>query len=179
MRSVVTVGAAVLAATIAVKAQPSKTLTGETSTITATVEAIERSTREVTLKNEDGTYEVLKVPADAPRFDTLKVGDKVKARYYETITIRLKPEGEPAIDTSGKAVTRPDGTTATTLANQRAITATITQLDPTLPSITFKGPNGWTYSSKVQDKKAIEKVKVGDRVDITWTAATLVSFESM
>lgn len=177
MRGFVVTGAVVLAATMAVKAQPTKTVTGEVSTFTASVEAIERSTREVTLKKEDGTYSVLKVPADAPRFDTLKVGDKVKARYYETITLRLKPEGEPAIDTSGKAVTRPDGTTATTLANQRSITATITQLDRKIPSITFKGPNGWTYSSKVEDKKALEKVKVGDRVDITWTAATLMSFE--
>jgi len=177
MRGSVTAGAAILAATMAVQAQPSKTLTGEVSTFTASVEAIERSTREVTLKKEDGTYSVLKVPADAPRFDALKVGDKVKARYYETITIRLKPEGEPAIDTAAKATTRPDGTTATTLANQRAITATITQLDRAIPSITFKGPNGWTYSSKVEDKKALEKVKVGDRVDITWTAATLVSFD--
>ncbi len=166
MHGFVATSAVVLAATMAVNAQPTKTVTGEVSTFTASVEAIERSTREVTLKKEDGTYSVLKVPADAPRFDTLKVGDKVKARYYETITLRLKPEGEPAIDTSGKAVTRPDGTTAT-----------ITQLDRKIPSITFKGPNGWTYSSKVEDKKALEKVKVGDRVDITWTAATLMSFE--
>jgi hypothetical protein len=29
----------------------------------------------------------------------------------------------------------------------------------------------------VEDKKALAKVKVGDKVDITWTAATLVSFD--
>ena len=62
----------------------------------------------------------------------------------------------------------------TTIAKQRTITATITQLDPKVPSITFKGPNNWTYSSKVQDPKAIQNVKVGDKVDITWTEAVLV-----
>ena len=43
------------------------------------------------------------------------------------------------------------------------------------PSITFTGPNGWKYTSKVQDKAALAKVKVGDKVDIVWTEAVLVS----
>jgi hypothetical protein len=29
----------------------------------------------------------------------------------------------------------------------------------------------------VEDKKALATVKVGDKVDITWTAAMLVSFQ--
>jgi hypothetical protein len=69
---------------------------------------------------------------------------------------------------------RPGGTAAT----QRTITATITALDPKVLSITFSGPNGWKYSSRVADMKAIEKVKVGDRVDITWTAAVMISVEA-
>jgi hypothetical protein len=40
--------------------------------------------------------------------------------------------------------------------------------------ITFTGPNNWRYSSRVEDKKALATVKVGDRVDITWTDALLV-----
>ena len=44
-----------------------------------------------------------------------------------------------------------------------------------VPSISLSGPRGWSYSSKVQDKKALEQVKVGDKVDITWTEAILVS----
>ena len=67
---------------------------------------------------------------------------------------------------------------AGTLASQRAITATITAIDPNVPSITFTGPNGWKYSSRVQDTAALAKVKVGDKVDITWTTAALVSFEA-
>jgi hypothetical protein len=40
-----------------------------------------------------------------------------------------------------------------------------------VPSITFKGPKGWKYSRRVADKDALEKVKVGDQVDFTWTGA--------
>ena len=36
---------------------------------------------------------------------------------------------------------------------------------------------GWKCSSRVQDTAALAKVKVGDKVDITWTEAMLVSLE--
>jgi hypothetical protein len=173
----VVVGA--LAGTSAVKAQV-KTLTGETSNMTATVEAIDQSRREVTLKKEDGTYHVLKVPADVKRLEELKVGDTVKVRSYENIVLRLKQPGEPDVDTASKSTTpAAGGQPAGTMAGQRTITATITAIDPSVPSITFSGPNKWSYSSKVQDTAALAKVKVGDRVDITWTDATLVSWEPL
>ena len=66
---------------------------------------------------------------------------------------------------------------AGTASRQRTITATIAAIDQAVPSITFTGPNGWKYSSRVEDKKALEKVKVGDRLDITWTEALILSVE--
>jgi len=156
-----------------------KTLTGEQKTVTATVEAIERSTRSVTLKEQNGEYTEVTVPADVKRFDTLKVGDRITAKYYENIVLRLKLPGEKAQDTDTAAVTptvgaKPGGTAAL----QRTITTTITHIDPKVPSISFSGPNGWKYSSRVQDKAALAKVKVGDRLDITWTTAVLISVDT-
>jgi hypothetical protein len=169
-----------LSGTSAASAQVSKTLTGEVSNVTATVEAIDQSRREVTLKKEDGTYEVLRVPDNVKRFESLKVGDTLKIRYYENIVLRLKEPGEPDVNTTVKSTTpAAGGEPAGTKAAQRTITATITAIDPKVPSITFTGPKNWSYSSRVEDTKALAKVKVGDRVDITWTAATLMSFESL
>jgi hypothetical protein len=158
-------------------AQVTKTLTGEMRTETATVEAIEKSTREVTLKKSDGTYTVARVGKEIKRFDTLKIGDKITARYYDNIVLRLKAPGEADKDTVSAGKTRAAEGKAGTAAAQRTITATITAIDRAVPSITFTGPNNWTYSSRVEDTKALAKVKVGDRVDITWTAAMLLSFE--
>ncbi len=154
-----------------------KTVTGETQTVNATVEAIDQSRREVTLKKEDGTYEVLNVPKSVKRFDALKVGDTLSVRYYENIVFRVKPEGEPDVNTASGGVVpaageKPKGT----MSGQRTITAKITAIDQAVPSIAFTGPNGWNYSTRVEDKAALAKVKVGDRVDITWTAAAVVSF---
>jgi hypothetical protein len=157
----------------------SKTVTGETKTVTATIEAIEQSSRSVTLKKDDGEYVTVVAPREVTKFNQMKVGDKLTIKYYENIVLRLKKPGEKDVDADSAALTpstnvKPGATAAT----QRTITATITQLDPAIPSITFTGPNGWKYSSKVQDKEAIKSVKVGDKVDITWTEAMLISVDA-
>ena len=134
----------------------SKTIEGERTTVQATVEAIEQSTRTVTLRDPKG--------------------DTITATYYETMTLRVKAAGEPDVDTLHDKVTPGSGAKpGATSAKQRAITAVISEIDPAVPSISFKGPNAWSYSTKVHDKKALAQVKVGDRVDIIWTEAVLVS----
>ena len=115
---------------------------------------------------------------DITRFAELKLGDTVNVRYYDNVVIRVKQPGESEVisgarGTTGSEQVLPGGTRA----KQVTITATITAIDPTTPSITFTGPNGWKYSSRVQDTEALAKVKVGDKVDIVWTEAVLVSVE--
>lgn len=175
-----TILAAALATACAANvAAQTKTITGEMKTATATVESIERSSRQVTLKEDNGDYSTIVVPPENKRFDTIKVGDKVTARYWENIVLRLKLPGEKAVDTETAAVTPSGGAKAGgTAATQRTITATITRIDPKTPSITFTGPNNWRYSSRVQDRDMLKKVKVGDRVDITWTEAVMISLEA-
>jgi hypothetical protein len=156
----------------------SRTVRSEMRTETGTIEAIEASTRTLTLKKADGTFVTTVAGPDIARFAELKLGDTVNVRYYENVVLRLKQPGESDVVSSVKGTTGseqllPGGTRA----KQVTITATITAIDPAAPSITFTGPNGWKYSSKVQDTEALAKVKVGDKVDIVWTEATLVSVE--
>jgi hypothetical protein len=153
-----------------------KILPGETQTKTATVEAIEQASRSVTVRDDKGDLHTITVPKSVERFSDVKIGDKLTVTYYDTITIRKKDAGEPDVDTLSGAKTPTSGAKpAGTAAVQRTITATIDNIDMNVPSISFKGPRGWNYSSKVKDKAALSQVKVGDRVDITWTEAMLVS----
>jgi hypothetical protein len=156
----------------------SRTVRSEMRTETAVVEAIEAGTRTVTLRRPDGTFVTTVAGPDIKRFDELKVGDKVTARYYENLIIRLKQPGEAETDSRVKATTGseqvlPGGTKA----RQVKITATISAIDMNMSTVTFTGPNGWKYVSKVQDTEALAKVKVGDKVEIVWTEAMLVSLE--
>ena len=172
------VAAAVLVPMASTALAQSKTITSEMRTETGTVEAIEAATRTVTLKKPDGTYVTTVAGSDIKRFDEIKIGDKVTARFYENVVVMLKRPGEPEVDTGATGTTGseqvlPGGTRA----KQRTITATITAIDTNTPSVTFAGPNGWKYTSRVQDKAALAKAKVGDKVDIVWTEAVLVSVE--
>ena len=155
----------------------SKVIEGESKTITATVEAIDATNRTLTVKGPEGNFVPITVPKSVTRFNEIKVGDTISARYYDNIIIRLKPAGEAGVDTTTEGVTKGTGAApAATAATQRTITATITSIDPKVPSISFKGEKvQFTYWSRVADKAALAKVKVGDRVDITWTEALTVS----
>jgi hypothetical protein len=167
----------VLVATAGAAGAQTKTLEGEAVTATVTIEAIEQSSRTMTVKDSKGIYETVDVPRELTRFSELKVGDKITARYYENVVVRLKKPGEAAVDVSSDAVTksgRPGGTAAT----QRTITATVTARDPKTRSVTVSGPNGYTYSRKIADKKAFEALQVGERIDMTWTNALLLSVDS-
>ena len=173
-----TIAAAVLASMPGTAMAQSKTITSEMRVETGTVEAIEASSRTVTLKKADGTFVTTVAGPDVKRFEEIKIGDKVTARYYDNVVVRVKQPGDADTDlstrgTSGSDQVLPGGTRA----KQRTISATVTAIDPNTPSITFTGPNGWKYTSKVQDTQALAKAKVGEKVDIIWTEAVLVSVE--
>jgi hypothetical protein len=173
---------AVLAGLVLMSAPPTvsaqvKTVPEEKITATAVIEAIEGKTRTLTVRNEDGTVETLVAPPGVARFDALKVGDKLTVTYYSSLIVRLKKPGEAAVDVDHPAITPSEGSKpGGTIANQRTLTVTITAIDPKVPSITVKSANGWTYSRKVNDKKALAQVKVGDKLDLTWNDAVLISF---
>ena len=177
-RLVVGIAAVVLVSMAGKALAQSKTVRSEMRTETAVVESIDAANRTVTLKKPDGTFTTVTAGPDIKRFAEVKVGDKVTAKYYENVVIRVKAPGESDVVSSAKATTGseqvlPGGTKA----KQVTITATIAAIDMNAPTITFTGPNGWKYTSKVQDKEALAKVKVGDKVDIVWTEAVLVSVE--
>ena len=156
-----------------------KTIPVDTVTRTVTIEGIEQSKRLLTVKAPDGTHDILQVPEGFTRFGELKVGDTITARYHSSLILRLKPAGEAAVNSEEAAATPGTGKApGGTVALQRTLTVTVEAIDLKAPTITVKGPNGWTYTSRVNDTKALAKVKVGDRLDVTWNDAVLISVAS-
>jgi len=60
---------------------------------------------------------------------------------------------------------------------QRTMTAHVDSIDKSTSSMTFVGPNGWKYSRHVVDPAVLEKVKIGDAVDVTWNTDLKVVVE--
>ena len=178
MKAILSASALVLALSLPGWAQVQKTLPTQTVTISGTVETIDQAKRVVTIKASDGKFHTVDVPQDAKRFNEVKVGDKVSITYNNTVSARLKPPGEAPVDTGTATTTagqqaRPGGTAVV----ERTMTATVDAIDKSASSITFVGPNGWKYSRRVVDPSVFDKVKVGDKVDITWDTNVTVSMQ--
>ena len=168
-----------LALSISSWAQEVKQLPTQTVTIAGTVATIDHAKRVVNIKTSDGKFETVDVPAGAKRFDELKVGDKVSLTYNNNVSARLKPPGEAAVDTGNTTTTtagqqaRPGGTATV----QRTMTVTVDAIDKSASSMTFSGPNGWKYSRHIVDPTVFDKVKVGDKIDITWNTDVTVAVQ--
>jgi hypothetical protein len=168
----------VLALSLPSWAQEVRQLPTQTITLSGTVATIDHNNRIVHIKKADGSFETVDVPPGAKRFDELKVGDKVSITYNNNVSARLKPPGEAPVNTQTGTTTagqgeRPGGTASV----QRTMTATIDAIDKSASAITFTGPNGWKYSRHIVDPTVLDKVKVGDKVDITWNTDVTVAVQ--
>jgi hypothetical protein len=154
-----------------------KELPTETKTIAGTVETIDQGKRAMNIKTADGEFVAVNVPESVTRFHDLKVGDHVKATYNNNVMVRLKPPGEPDVNTAQNDYSK-GGEPSRTQVLIRKMTASIVGIDKGASSISFEGPNGWKYSRRVVDPTVFDQVKVGDKVDITWNTDLTLSVGS-
>ncbi len=180
IRTAVVILLALVLVPAAARAQKKTKSTGGVASVTATIAAIDAANRLVTLKDEAGATEVIYAGPNVKRFDALKVGDKVTFRYHESIVLQLHKAGSPAPAPATTAgVTRTPGEKpGGTMAKQLTASVTVVSVDEANSAITVKAEDGTTFTSHVENKKDLEDVKAGDRIDITYTQALAISVES-
>ena len=181
IRTIKTLAATLLLAPSFALAQttPGTVTKSGTVSASATIQAIDSTSRSLTLRNEKGEEDTFQVGPEMKRFDELKVGDKVKVTYNESIVFQVRKPGDkpPATgDTAGYSAGK-GKLPAGTLGAQQRTTVTVKAIDPKAPSITVVTEDGRTVTRRIEDPKNLEGVKVGDRIDITYTQALLVSIE--
>jgi hypothetical protein len=145
-----------------------------------TIEAIDPTTRTLTLKNDEGEADTFKVGPEMKRFDELKVGDKVNVSYYESLVFDLRKPGEPSVPTTttaGASKGAESKLPAGAVGAQQTMTVTVKAVDMNVPSITVDTADGRTVTRKIKDRKNLQGVSVGDRIDITYTQALLMNVE--
>jgi hypothetical protein len=171
---------ALVLAVVSVASAQKPVTQGAEVTETFTIGAIDYQGRLLTLKDKNGITEVLVAGPEIQRFNELKAGDTVTFRYYESVLYAVRPAGQPAPVTPGQpAVVRDKGPRpGGTLSEQLTTTVTVTAIDPKVPSLTVRTAEGRTLGFTIQDKKNIEGLKVGDKVDITYTRALAIRVES-
>jgi len=147
-----------------------------TTKATLTITAIDQKTRSVTLRAANGDEDTFTVGPAVQRFNQLKVGDKINATYQESLVFELKKPGAPAA-TTGTTVgaERYKSVTGGALGAAHTVSVTVKAVDMNASSITVVKPDGHAVTRKVQDKKNLENVKPGDRIDITYSEALILT----
>jgi Cu/Ag efflux protein CusF len=161
-------------------ALPSGTLGESAVTVTATVEKIDLQKRLVTLKGPDGKSVTMKVDESVRNLPQVKVGDEVKAVYYQSIAYEVKPasHGAPGVTTAEQVDRAKLGEMPGAVgARAVTVTATITDVDRQNNTVTLQGPDGNLVTVKARYPEKLKQVKKGDLVDITYTEALAIGVQ--
>jgi Cu/Ag efflux protein CusF len=178
MKNPIAVFALITALPAVAAAQKPITETASTE-LSATIVAIDRSTRAITLKDKSGATQTIEAGPGVKRFDELKVGDTITFRYYESVAYNIRKPGQPGNAPQGTGAEtvvhgsgpRPGGT----VSRQETATVVVKEIDRQVPYVTVLRDDGHTVTFKVEDKKYLEGLQVGDRVEVTYTVALMIS----
>lgn len=147
--------------------------------VSAKVEAINKETREITLKGPEGNVVTVTAGPEVRNFDQIKAGDMVSARYIEALTLTLKKDGKDVVAaTTDEAMERAEAgeTPAGAAARRIEVTADVIGVNEMTQTITLRGPNR-TVDLKLRDPEQFKLVKVGDQVQATYTEAVAIALE--
>jgi hypothetical protein len=159
--------------TVVASSAPGKAAIARMSEVTATVVAIDKATRTVTLKGPKGKTKDIVAGDEVKNFDQITVGDSVVVKYMEALSLELskaKVSGdlkEKAAAARAKPGERPAGA----VGREISALAEVVAVNPKASTISLKGPRGNTVELNVQNPEQFKVVKVGDKVEVVYTEA--------
>ena len=151
----------------------------QTMNVTATISAIDKATRDVTLKGPKGNEITLTAGPEVKKFDSLKVGDQVDVQYVEAVTLELKKGGGMVVartEQKGAVGSKPGERPAGAVGRQVTIVADVIAVDPATQMVTLKGPQR-TVDLKIPDPEQFKRIAKGDQVEAKYTQAVALAVE--
>lgn len=149
--------------------------------VTADVVAIDKVGRIVTLIGPEGNKVDIEAGDEVRNFDQIKLGDKVKVTYYESVALYLGiPGSQPEVDATQAVVRaaegeRPGGMVARTID----VSASVRAIDRKKRELTLKLADGDVVKIEVDPSvKAFDTLKVGDSIHARLTRALAIAVEA-
>jgi len=158
---------------------PGKAVIAETIKIGATITAIDKPTRDVTLKGPQGNLLTVTAGPEVKNFDQLKVGDQVQLAFVEALTLELKKGGKLVVgrtEQAGAAAAKPGAAPGGAIGRQVTVVADVVAVDPAKQVVTLKGPKQ-TVDLRVPDPEQFRNIAKGDQVEAKFTQAVAVAVE--
>src|SRR5262249_33790328 len=144
----------------------------ETTTGQGSVLKIDKAHREVWIKMADGDTAIVECGQEVKNFAQIAVGDVVKVKYTETLTVHVEDKGVPAVGVESATGTAKPG-------QKLKVSATITAIDQAKGAVTLKDSEGQETIVYPQKKENLAKVKVGQLVVFTYEEAVAASVEKV
>jgi hypothetical protein len=177
--AVIAVPAAAQNGGVAVSSTPGQVSVTQAAHISATITAIDKPTRDVTLKGPKGKELTLTAGPEVKNFDKFKVGDLVNATYVEALTLKLVKGGGEVVETTNQnaaVAAKPGEKPAGAVGRQITVVANVIALDPASQTITLKGPKQ-TVDLVVHDPAQFKRIAVGDQIKATYSEALAMALE--
>jgi Cu/Ag efflux protein CusF len=167
---------------VAAEKAPQKPVVSETVKATAAVKAVDYDKRLITLQGQDGKAFTVEAGPEVKRLKEIKAGDTVVVQYTQALAAELKKAGAPSGTAVKEDVARAKASEAPGIKGTREVKATVTidAVDLKNNIVTFTGPQGNVNVVAVQRpqmREFLKTLKVGDKVDLTFTEAVAVSVE--
>ena len=165
--------------TVVTKSEPGKASVEHIVDVTAMVIAIDRTTRDITLKGPKGNRLVVTAGPEVKNFDLINVGDKVHARYVEALVLELKKGNDLAVTRTEEksAMGAMPGQQPHGIAGRRiTVVADVVAVNRETKTVTLQGPE-LTAEVTVDSPDQLRRIKKGDQVYATYTQALAMVVE--
>ena len=164
----------------AVATAPGKAKAVALVTANGTIESIDAATRTIHLKMASGEMHSVQVGDEVRNFDQLKVGDKVKAKYMESLALELK-KGDTAVvgrsETASLDRSKPGAKPGGTAVRELTVVADVVNVDAAKKKVSVKTDKGEIVDLDIQDPKQLAMIHKGDKVQATYTVALAVAVD--
>ncbi len=176
--------AAMCAAGVAAHAQPAPAAVQQTSTVTAIVESIDHSTRQVLLSEQNGDLVTVTAGPGVRNLDKVHAGDKLVITYQEAVAAQLSPPGADLPGPSAEAVavraaqgqlpasaayTVVDVYVKIVAGDNKTHTVTFTRADASTGAIGVHTP---------EMRKFVSRLKPGDNVEVEYLQAMTIEVQN-
>ncbi len=149
-----------------------------------TVTAIDKGTRNITLKGPDGELVTVKADESVTRFNEIAVGDAIAFDYYTYIKAEFREptdeeKANPIVAIAQEGIAPPDQAPAGAVGAMVKALVTVEILNRPQMLATVKGPNGNFLTIQMKDAPFMSKLRIGQVVILTYAEAMAISLEKL
>jgi hypothetical protein len=157
---------------------PGSVVAARTTSVSATVTAIDLVTRQVTLRGPRGNEFTVVAGNDVRNLAQVRVGDLVTVEYVDALTLDLKKGGTGAgasrTESTGTARAELGSRPGAATAREVTIIADVVALDAARQTVSLRGPKGNVVELPVRDPEQFRRIAVGDQVEANYVEAVAV-----